>query len=177
MKHIKCSLMTRIAKAWTYFVAARLLLVSHFNRIAREQVLLVYAILKGFQFDVGWVIRDNIIDISKGSTTSGSAYPTIITTLCLNTGVGLSSNEIKAPIQKSITDKVIDSYKDEEEDSEHDDPSDDPDPEEAARNDMDVEEPNPGFNPEWMAGVDRELPQFSIQNNFLVLQNTYLIEQ
>ena len=45
--------MTRVAKAWTYFVAAQLLLVSHFNRVARERVLLVYAILKGFKFDVG----------------------------------------------------------------------------------------------------------------------------
>ena len=130
--------MTRIARAWTYFVAARLLLVGHFNHVTRERALLVYTIIKGLKFDIGQFICDNILHITKGSTTAGLAYPTIITTLCLNAGIAQSSNEIEAPILKSITGQVINSYEDEEGEAEHEHPVDNQDLEDEAGDEMDV---------------------------------------
>ena len=48
----------------------------------------------------------------------------------------------------SITGLVINSYDDEEREAKHEDPANNQDPEEEARDNMDVEEPNTGFDPE-----------------------------
>ena len=54
----------------------------------------------------------------------------------------------------SITGQVINSYDDEEGEAKHEDPANNQDPQEEAGDDMNVEEPNHGFDPGLMVGID-----------------------
>ena len=78
-KHLFRWQLNRIARAWAYFVSARLLPSSHASSIDREHCFLVYAIMMGKSVDVGRIIRYSIRNISKFNTTAGLAHGTFIT--------------------------------------------------------------------------------------------------
>ncbi|PON47308.1 hypothetical protein TorRG33x02_323690 [Trema orientale] len=60
LKCLKTQTMSVSTKAWSYFLNAHLMPVSHHRDIMSDQAVLLYAIIKGLSIDVGRVIRYSI---------------------------------------------------------------------------------------------------------------------
>ncbi|XVE72036.1 hypothetical protein DITRI_Ditri11bG0006500 [Diplodiscus trichospermus] len=100
-----------MAKAWTYFSAARLLPITHLSSITNDRALLIYAIMEEFAIDVGRLICNNILHICDETTTSGLGYSSLIIALCLEAGVPKMHNEMKISTQLPIIGKIILGYR------------------------------------------------------------------
>ena len=88
--------MCREFKAWHYFIAAKLMPVSHMSTVIAKRAFLLYAILTGWTIDIGRVISDTIffcLDHPKQSIYC----PSLITTLCTKAGVEWTSSDEVLP--------------------------------------------------------------------------------
>ena len=103
--------MLRIARAWMYFIAARLLPVKNYSEVTRDRAVLLYAILEGMSIDVGHVIWTNIRQVAHQKTTGGLAHPAVITALCRHADVPIDPNESQLPGQPTINGRTIRGYR------------------------------------------------------------------
>ncbi|KAM6597893.1 hypothetical protein CsatA_008417 [Cannabis sativa] len=71
-----------VAKTWLYFVSARLVPNKHFSDVQMDRLKYVYAIMKGYNINIGQVIRQSIDQIVQGATGGGFGLAGVITELC-----------------------------------------------------------------------------------------------
>ena len=53
--------LTEEAKVWFYFVSSVLLPLKHLNTVRWNEVILLYALLKGYKINVGKIIENSIM--------------------------------------------------------------------------------------------------------------------
>ena len=58
--------LTEEAKVWLYFVCSVLLPSKHLNTVKEKEAVLLYAILKGYKFNVGKIIENSILSYYRG---------------------------------------------------------------------------------------------------------------
>lgn len=104
------SQLTRIAKAWMYFLAGKLIPIDHFFSIDRTRVLLLYAILQDLSIDVGRIIWVNMRAIPATGTHAGLPHPSLITDMCRLAGVQLLPSDALINPKALITGRVIAQY-------------------------------------------------------------------
>ena len=57
--------LTEEAKAWFYFIASVIIPTNHLSTIRENEAILLYALLKGYKFDVGKIIETSIRTFHK----------------------------------------------------------------------------------------------------------------
>uniref|UniRef100_A0A803Q2X6 Putative plant transposon protein domain-containing protein n=1 Tax=Cannabis sativa TaxID=3483 RepID=A0A803Q2X6_CANSA len=91
-----------VAKAWLYFVSARLMPSKHYSNAQIDRLKFVYAIMKGFNLNMGDIIRQSFTSMVEGSCGGGLGLVDIITNLYEAYGVPQYSYDTKAAPQRSI---------------------------------------------------------------------------
>lgn len=71
---------------WFYMVKNRIMSTSHDTTIQRDQVMLVYCMMKGFDLTYGQLIRDQIMACAQRKRGK-LFFPSLITSLCMTAGV------------------------------------------------------------------------------------------
>lgn len=100
----KC--MDSYPKAWFYFIAAKMLPVSHLSSVHSTRAAVIFAILNGTPLNVGSYIQA-AIRYSIMDETLGLVCPSLITSLCLAAGVKLGPNEAILPEKGMLTEKSL----------------------------------------------------------------------
>ena len=59
--------LTEEAKVWFYFICSVILQSKHLSTIREKEVVLVYAILKGYKFSVGKIIENSIMSYFRSN--------------------------------------------------------------------------------------------------------------
>ena len=75
--------LTEKAKVWFYFICSIILPSKHLSTVKEKEVVLLYAILKGYKFSVGKIIKNSILSFQKGSYRGLVPHPALITRLCI----------------------------------------------------------------------------------------------
>ena len=79
--------LTEEAKVWFYFIASVLIPTKHLSTIREQEVIVLYALLKGYKFDVGKIIETSIRSFHKNVKRGLIPHPRTITRLCILVGV------------------------------------------------------------------------------------------
>ena len=79
--------LTKEAKIWFYFLSLVILPSKHLNTMRKEEALFMYAILKGYKFNVGKIIEKSIMKYYSRKYIGLIPHPTTITRLCILGGV------------------------------------------------------------------------------------------
>ena len=58
--------LTEQAKVWFYFICSVILPTKHFSTVKEKEIVLLYAILKGFKFNVGKIKENSILSYYRG---------------------------------------------------------------------------------------------------------------
>ena len=96
--------LTKEAKVWFYFIAYVIILTMHLSTIRENEAILLYAILKGYKFDVGKMIETSIITFHKIVKRGLIPHRATITRLCVLAGVkGIWAEEETCPKVSPLT--------------------------------------------------------------------------
>ena len=57
--------LTEEAKVWFYFISSILMPSNHLSTMRREEAILLYALLKGYEISVGKIIEKSFLDYSE----------------------------------------------------------------------------------------------------------------
>ena len=71
------------AKVWFYFLCSVMLPSKHLCTVMEKEVVLLYAILKGYKFSVGKIIENSILSYYRGGYKGLIPHPTLISRLCI----------------------------------------------------------------------------------------------
>ena len=75
--------LTKEAKVWFYFIDFVIPPTKHLCTIRENEAIILYALLKGYKFDVGKIIETSIKTFHKVVKRGLIPYPAIITILCI----------------------------------------------------------------------------------------------
>ena len=79
--------LTEEAKVWIYFNTLVIIPTKHLSTIRENEVILLYALLKGYKFDVGKIIETSIRTFHKIVKRGLISHLETITRLCILVGV------------------------------------------------------------------------------------------
>ena len=79
--------LTEQAKVWFYFLYSVMLPTKHLSTVREKEAVKLYAILKGYKFNVGKIIENSILSYYKGGYKGLVPHPALITRLCILGGV------------------------------------------------------------------------------------------
>ena len=83
-----------VAKVWVNFLKLQLMPTKHTTTVSHERLILLYAIFKGLPIDVGKIIEREIREYAKKKQkTATLVFPSLITSICLVSGVKISTND------------------------------------------------------------------------------------
>ena len=71
-----------LAKVWYNFLCVKIKPSLHLSIVIKDKTILLYAITKGFQFDVGTIIERGLIESTHGRCIGALIHPSLITQLC-----------------------------------------------------------------------------------------------
>ena len=71
--------LTEEAKVWFYFICSVILKSKHLSTVREKEVVLLYAILKGYKFSVGKIIENSIMSYLRSSYRGLIPHPATIT--------------------------------------------------------------------------------------------------
>ena len=74
--------LTPVAKAWYNFLCVKIKPTLYLSIVTKDRTILIYAMTKGFQFDIGSVIERGLIESTQGRCTGALIHPSLITQLC-----------------------------------------------------------------------------------------------
>ena len=74
--------LTPVAKVWYNFLCIKIKPSLHLSTVTKDRVTLLYDMTKGFQFDIGSVIEQGLIESTQGRCTGALMHPSLITQLC-----------------------------------------------------------------------------------------------
>ena len=86
-KSISIGDLTEEDKVWFYFISSVLLPSNHLSTVRRDEVILLYALLKGYRINVGKIIEKSILSYSGSNCRGLIPHLATITILCLPGGV------------------------------------------------------------------------------------------
>ena len=69
----------------------------------QDCALLLYALIKGFELDVGGIIKESILDYDENNFSSNIPYLALITLLCIKGGIKVAENEEKSQKSSPLT--------------------------------------------------------------------------
>ena len=96
--------LTKEAKMWFYFIASVIIPTKHLSTIREQEAIILYALLKGYKFDVGKIIETSIRSFHKNVKNGLIPHPTTITRLCILAGVkGIWAEEETCPKVSPLT--------------------------------------------------------------------------
>ena len=93
-------------KAWHYFVGARLMPVRHLSDVTKERAVLIYCLATGRSVDVGHFMSAQIEHCYKQQSMS-LFFPSLITALCVASGVQFEASEETLAPMAALTDNKI----------------------------------------------------------------------
>ena len=99
LDYVKGSL-TPEAKVWFYFMNSRLVPSKHVSTLYKERVVLFYAIMNYFEFNVGTIIEQSILEVDLGRYLR---HPSLITSLCREEGIVIAKDEEECPTMVPIS--------------------------------------------------------------------------
>ena len=79
--------LTEEAMVWLYFIASIMIPTKHLSTIREQEAIILYALLKGYKFDVGKIIETSIRSFHKNVKRGLIPHLTTITRLCILAGV------------------------------------------------------------------------------------------
>ena len=79
--------LTEQEKVWFYFLSSVILPSKHLCIIREKEAVLLYAILKGYKFNVGKLIENSILSYYRGGYKGLIPHPRLILRLCILGGV------------------------------------------------------------------------------------------
>ena len=79
--------LTEEAKVWFYFISFVLMPSKNLSTVRREEAILLYALLKGYNINVGKIIEKSILSYFESKCRGMIPHPAIITRLCNQGGV------------------------------------------------------------------------------------------
>ena len=95
--------LTEEAKVWFYFLASVLVPTRHLSTVREQEVVMLYAILKGYQINIGTIIENSVMRYHEGNKRGVIPHPATITVLCLKAGVkGASETEEEVPLTSPL---------------------------------------------------------------------------
>ena len=96
--------LTEETKVWFYFIASIMIPTKHLSTISEQEAIILYALLKGYKFDVGKIIETSIRCFHKNVKMGLIPHPATITTLCILAGVqGIWVEEETCPKVSPLT--------------------------------------------------------------------------
>ena len=96
--------LTEEAKVWFYFITSVIIPTKHLSIIRENEVILLYALLKGYKFDMGKIIKTSIRTFHKIMKRGLIPHPATITRLCALAGVkGIWAEEETCPKVSPLT--------------------------------------------------------------------------
>ena len=87
------SMFTWMEKLWHIFIVYNLHPSSNNSEVTKAKAICIYAILKNIYFDVGKMIREDILSNISARCTKTFRHPPLITALCQQHKVMVGSNE------------------------------------------------------------------------------------
>ena len=69
---------------------------KHILNVRQDRALLIYALVKGFELDVGRIIKESILDYVENNFSSNITHPALNTLLCIKGGVKIADDEEKS---------------------------------------------------------------------------------
>ena len=82
-----------VAKVWYNFLCVKIKPSLHLSTMTKDKTILLYAMIKGFQFDIGMVIERGLIESTHGRCTGGLIHPSLIIELCRSARVLMLDSE------------------------------------------------------------------------------------
>ena len=96
--------LTEEAKVWFYFIAYVIIPIKHLSTMREQEAFILYALLKGYKFDVGKIIVSTIRCFHKKVKRGLIPHPATITRLCILVGVkGTWAEEETCPKVSPLT--------------------------------------------------------------------------
>ena len=96
--------LTKEAKVWFYFITSVIILTKHLSTIRENEAIILYALLKGYKFDVGKIIKTSIRTFHKIVKRGLIPHRATITRLCVLAGVkGIWAEEETCPKVSPLT--------------------------------------------------------------------------
>ena len=85
--------LTPVAKVWYNFLCVKIKPSLHLNTMTKDKMILLYAMTKEFQFDIGTIIERGLMESTHGRCTGALIHPSLITELCRSAGVPMLDSE------------------------------------------------------------------------------------
>ena len=79
--------LTEPAKVWFYFLCSVILPSKHLCIVREKEAVLLFAILKGYKFSVGKIIKNSILSYYRGGYKGLIPHPMLISRLCILGGL------------------------------------------------------------------------------------------
>ena len=87
--------LTEANKVWFYFVNSILTPSKHVSTVRQDRAILLYALVKGWNLNVGKIVERSILDYAENSFSRNIPYPSLITLPCIKGGVTFSETKKK----------------------------------------------------------------------------------
>ena len=71
-------------------------LSKHVSTVRQDRALLLYALVKGFELNVGRIIKESIMDCAENNFSGNIPHPSLITLLCIKRGIKVEEDEKKS---------------------------------------------------------------------------------
>ena len=94
--------LTPVAKVWYNFLFVKIKPTLHLSTVMKDKTILLYAMTKGFQFDIGTIIERGLIESTHGRYTRALIHPSLITQLCQSIGVPMLDSKEQVQQRLSI---------------------------------------------------------------------------
>ena len=101
--HINRGNLSKVVKVWLYFIHSVLTPSKHVSTVRQDHAILLYALVKGFNFNVGKIVEQSILDYPENNFSGNIPHPGLITLLCIKGGVTFNETKEKCPRSSLLT--------------------------------------------------------------------------
>ena len=79
--------LTETNKVWFYLINSVFKPLKHVSTVRQDHALLLYALVKGFELDLGKIIKESILNYVENNFSGNIPHPSLITLLCIKGGI------------------------------------------------------------------------------------------
>ena len=87
------TVLTPVVKVWYNFLYVKTKPSLNVSIVTKDKTILLYAMTKGLQFDIGMVIERGLIETTHGRCTGALIQPSLVIVLCRSAGVQMLDSE------------------------------------------------------------------------------------
>ena len=95
--------LTETNRVWFHFINSVFKPSKHVSTVRQDHLLLLYVLVKGFELDVGRIIKESILDYAESNFSGNIPHPALITLLCIKGGIKVVEDEEKSPKASHLT--------------------------------------------------------------------------